>query len=146
MAGRARGEVQLVLLDGGVNDVDFEQALDPQGPAITSINRRIEQVFSRDLPQLLAHTRRAFPRAIIVVTGYYSALSEASDRDQLEDLFTYFSGQEDWLIAVNDFNQDVPVWSDVLNRLGLGEDVSALINRAIRRSIMAVSLREGVGR
>jgi hypothetical protein len=151
MEVRAAGDlVQLVLLDGGVNDAEFEEVLDPQGPDISKINREIELIFGKDLPEAIARTRRAFPRAVIVVTGYYSALSQESDRDELEELFEYMSEKPEWQIALNEFNQQIPVWRDVLNLIGFGVDVEGLIEKAIRRSITAAAhahfwARRGIG-
>jgi hypothetical protein len=140
MASRAAGTVvQLVLLDGGVNDAEFEEVLDPRGPDIAKINREIGRIFGTDLPGLVAKVRQAFPRAVIVVTGYYSVLSQESDRDDLEELFEYMSGQPELLIAINEGIQAVPVLREVLNLVGIGEDVDALIEKAIRRSVTAAA-------
>jgi hypothetical protein len=49
------------------------------------------------------------------------------------------SGQPELLIAINDGIQEVPVLREILNLVGLGEDVDALIEKAIRRSVIAAA-------
>jgi hypothetical protein len=137
--GRPIRDVGLVILNGGINDVDYEEVLDPAGPDIAKIDRLIERVFRVRLADLLAMTRQAFPQAVIVVTGYFSPLSRASDRGELEELFKFFSGKPEWQLAINDTIQMVPVFSEVLNDLGLGKDIGELIGKAINRAVGAAA-------
>ena len=72
--------VEIVLLDGGINDLDFEEVLNPEGPGLRKIEAEIKAIFDDSLRQCLVETRRGFPNAVIIVVGYFSALSARSSR------------------------------------------------------------------
>ena len=135
----ARPEVGLVILNGGINDVDFEEVLDPDGPSPAEINRAIDEVFGRALADLLTATRRRFPHAFVIVPGYFAALTNASDRGDLKTLFEYLSEKPAWQLAVNDVIQGLPLLNDVFEALGLSRDVGALVRSAIRRTVSAAA-------
>ncbi|GAB92048.1 hypothetical protein GORHZ_159_00040 [Gordonia rhizosphera NBRC 16068] len=139
ISSRAVGPVHLVLMDGGVNDAEFEEVLDPEGPDINKIDETIERVFGHDLPDVVGLARKAFPEALILVTGYYSALSPLSDRARLKDLFEFLSKKPEWQLALNDGVQDLYGIRDFLNGLGFTKDVDALVEKAIRRSVAAAA-------
>jgi hypothetical protein len=138
LAATKGAAVDLVLLDGGINDLDFEEVLNPEGAGLRTIERQIHAIFGDSLKQCLVETRRAFPRAVIVVVGYFSALSDRSSRAKLEQLFKYLAGKPEWQVTLNDLVQYVPVLSDVLNTF-LTKDVDALIEQAITRSEIAAA-------
>jgi hypothetical protein len=139
LAGLDGSPVQLVIMDGGINDLDFEDVLDPDGPDIKRINEQIQGIFGARLDRALRSARRAFPTAVIVVTGYFPALTNQSDHDELATLFKYFAGKPEWMIALNDFVQYVPVISDLLNAVGLGKDVDEAVDVAVSRTITAAA-------
>ena len=139
LSSRAGGPVHLVLMDGGVNDAEFEEVLDPEGPDIRKIDATIERVFGRDLADVVRLVRTAFPEALILVTGYYSVLSPLSNRARLKDLFEYLSKKPEWELALNSGIQSVWGLRDFFNWLGFGKDVHALIEKAIRRSVTAAA-------
>ncbi len=130
--------VDLVLLDGGINDLDFEEVLNPEGAGIRKIEQQIQSIFEESLRQSLLEARRSFPNAVVVVVGYFSALSLRSSRSELEALFKYLAGKPDWQVFLNDFVQNVPVVKDILNSF-LTKDVDKLIEQAIGRSLVAAA-------
>jgi lysophospholipase L1-like esterase len=136
---RANAPVDLVLLNGGANDVDFETVLDPEGPDLAKLDRAIEDAFGDDLRTLLRRTRRTFPSALIVVTGYFSVLSKSSSRRSLKKMFLYMADKPEWQIALNAGINHIPGLRDITNGLGLTKDVDGLIETAIRRSIIAAA-------
>ncbi|HET8658948.1 MAG TPA: SGNH/GDSL hydrolase family protein [Micromonosporaceae bacterium] len=103
-----RPDVDLVIVNGGINDVNFEDVLDPTGPSPAEINRAIDRAFGPALADLLTATRARFPGAVVIVPGYYAALSDASSRDDLKTLFEYLSEKPEWQIAFNDVIELVP--------------------------------------
>lgn len=72
--------VDLVILNGGINDIDFRVILDPSA-SDHELERRIRKNCYSDMLQLLKKSRNNFPNAVIVVIGYYPILSEASSLD-----------------------------------------------------------------
>lgn len=132
-------DVRLVILNGGANDVNYEEVLDPEGPGIKAMDRTIQTVFRGHLTQLLRETRRAFPNAVIVVPGYFSALTKGSDRADLKDLAEYLSGKAEWKLALNDVIQTLPFFDDVFNATGWFKDVPELVEKAVRRSVFAAA-------
>jgi hypothetical protein len=132
-------DVRLVILNGGANDINFEEVLDPEGPAIKAIDQEIQKVFRGHLTRLLTETRRTFPNAVIVVVGYFPALTKGSDRADLKNLFEFISEKPEWQLAVNDVIQQIPFFNDLFNAIGLGKDVPELVEKAVRRSVFAVA-------
>ena len=130
--------VEIVLLDGGINDLDFEEVLNPEGPGLRKIEAEIKAIFDDSLRQCLVETRRGFPNAVIIVVGYFSALSARSSRSELETLFKYLADKPEWQVFLNDAVQNVPVVKDILNSF-ITKDVDALIEQAIGRSVAAAA-------
>ena len=136
LAGGPHPDVDFVVVDGGINDVDFEKVLDPEGPPEAEINRTIDSVFGRPLADLLSAVRRQFPQAVVIVTGYFPVISRASDRHGLRTLFEDMAGEPDFLIALNNIGVRIPVLGD----LPFFKDVSALVETSIRRTVAAAAL------
>lgn len=91
--GATADQVDLVLLDGGINDVDISNILNPAKHINDLHNLVISNCVLR-MQGLLAKVRKAFPNAAIIVTGYYPIASGASDLTSLWALST---------AAINDF-------------------------------------------
>jgi len=80
--GIAREWVDLVLLDGGINDVGVTTVLDPNpfGPIDAQAIRGLAiQRCGDAMRSLLPQVRNIFPNAKILVTGYFPIVSEESD-------------------------------------------------------------------
>lgn len=76
--GIAPGEVDLVLLDGGINDVDVANILNPT-KHINDLHNLVVSNCVQRMQGLLPVVRKAFPNAAIIVTGYYPVASGESD-------------------------------------------------------------------
>jgi len=139
LAGGPHPDVDFVVVNGGINDVDFTTVLDPKGPSPAEINQVINRAFGKALADLLTTVRKHFPRAVVIVPGYFAALSDSSDRDDLKELFEFASKRPEWQIAFNDVVQALPLLRDVFEAVGLSQDVSALVRSAIRRTVAAAA-------
>lgn len=78
-------DVDMVILDGGLNDFGADSVANPFADQ-ESIHENVENYCYRDLRHLLERTRRKFPNAVVVVTGYFPIVSFASDLKQDEIL------------------------------------------------------------
>src|SRR5579864_6369904 len=80
--GATPDQVDLVLLDGGINDVDITNILNPTKHINDLHNLTVSKCVQR-MRGLLANVRNAFPNAAIIVTGYYPIASDQSDMASL---------------------------------------------------------------
>lgn len=71
-------DVSIVLMNGGINDVDIRTILNPCTDT-KDLQDDIEKYCYEDYKALLLQVRSCFPDAWIVTTGYYSIFSEQSD-------------------------------------------------------------------
>ncbi|MBI1278841.1 MAG: hypothetical protein GC179_11995 [Anaerolineaceae bacterium] len=69
--------VNLVMISGGVNDVDITRILNLRD---REMDKYIEDAFYRKMKLLLEQAYHCFPNALIIVVGYYQAFSEDSER------------------------------------------------------------------
>jgi hypothetical protein len=77
--GKERDEsVNLVMISGGANDVDITRILNIRE---WWLDHYIEDAFCRKLRLLIERVYYCFPNATIIVTGYYKAFSEESERN-----------------------------------------------------------------
>ena len=70
--------VDLVLVDGGANDVGIGNLLNV-GSNEAAVRQLTTQKIAGQMPALLAQVGNTFPNAKILVTGYYPIVSESSD-------------------------------------------------------------------
>lgn len=70
--------VKFVLLDGGINDVGVNNILDPFG-SDAALESQTRQACEQGMSQLLSRILGVFPRAKVIVTGYYPLVSQDSD-------------------------------------------------------------------
>lgn len=134
-------DVRLVILNGGTNDAHFEQVIDPEGPSIDAINQLIVKVFQHRLSGLLQSARKAFPNAVIIVTGYYPALSQLTHRGELRRFAEYYKNLAGWEVKLNSFvNNYLPgidsLWDATL---GSDQDLDKLLDKAISRTVYAAA-------
>lgn len=71
-------DVDVVIVDGGINDTGAASALDPSTPR-SDLDRDTERHNYQYMLMLLERTRATFPTATIVVTGYFPVFSGDSD-------------------------------------------------------------------
>jgi lysophospholipase L1-like esterase len=69
--------VDLIIVGAGINDVHLQYILNPLDD---SLDKRIETIFYPRLRALIETLAYDFPNATIVITGYYSFFTDASDR------------------------------------------------------------------
>lgn len=104
--------IDLVILDGGINDVGVPQLLNPVN-STGQIRDLINTKCVAHMAGLLPEVHQAFPNAGIIVTGYYPIASPDSD---MLSLMTFSSA------AVNDF---------AMSAAGVGSGLTALANGAL---------------
>jgi lysophospholipase L1-like esterase len=102
--------LDVIVLGGGINDVNLATLLNPLD---TSLNSRIEDIFYTRLHILLDRVQQHFPNAIPVVTGYYNFFSEQSQR---------------------------PIVQAALKALGLDQHVLQVVKTLILDSLLTESL------
>jgi lysophospholipase L1-like esterase len=92
---KAKGElkpadVRLVLVDGGINDVDVMEIVSPNPvPWIdkaAQIRERTRQLIEKPMANLLIEILDAFPNTFVVVPGYYQIVAEWSNADMAADI------------------------------------------------------------
>ncbi len=78
---------------------------------------------------LLELAPRTCPKAVIIVTGYFSVLSARSDRGKLVEMAEYFAKHPGWVLGFN----------GLLNLIGFGVDIEREVGKATRRSEIAAA-------
>ncbi|RYE24438.1 MAG: SGNH/GDSL hydrolase family protein [Sphingobacteriaceae bacterium] len=72
--------IDLVILNGGINDVGFTSIIDPVSDiSEESLRRETRRNCGEKMKQLLKETHVAYPNARIIVTGYYNMFSIQSN-------------------------------------------------------------------
>ena len=132
----ARG-VDLLIIDGSVNDVGLREVLDPvDGPSLAEMDEALRTFAYDRAKAVLSRARDTFPNALIAVTGYFSPFTPRSDRGRMEDMFKYLSDRAGWALWVNDVLTSGFGW--FLFPLNLfGTDVDSLVRQAVIRSEFA---------
>ena len=98
--GVAAQDVDLVLLNGCINDVGFPAIVNPFTSDRT-ITKQSKKFCNEGMEKLLRHVKQSFPRAVIVVTGFFPIISTATDRDLINKLLQAFFGQSQSTKIVN---------------------------------------------
>jgi lysophospholipase L1-like esterase len=101
----AADDVDLVLLDGGINDMSVFSivvAVPGDPTAAGRLRRKVTDVFGQAFPDLLRRTLEAFPRATVVVTPYYPIVSEQTDPRQLVALMKHLPAPFGFRIWLDD--------------------------------------------
>ncbi|HZI48237.1 MAG TPA: SGNH/GDSL hydrolase family protein [Pyrinomonadaceae bacterium] len=90
-AGIKPEEVDLVLLNGGINDIGFPVIVNP----FTSDKKLTDQSKKycfKEMSELLRALHQSFPNAHLVVAGYFPIISKATDPNVLPKLIQAFLG------------------------------------------------------
>lgn len=88
ISGPTGQEIEVVLLNGGLNDLDFQTYLDPEngaGDFIAAFDDALRDIFYRRVSQLLRKVRLKFPNALLIYTGYFSPFAFGVDNRRLQD-------------------------------------------------------------
>jgi lysophospholipase L1-like esterase len=78
----AADAVDLVLVDGGINDMRVGTLLDA-GKSSAEVREKSAEFCGRQMSDLLGRIRSAFPKAKILVTGYFPIVTEETDLQAL---------------------------------------------------------------
>lgn len=117
--------LDLVLLDGCINDVGVATILNPMTPE-EGLVELTEQFCDQEMGTLLRKVRGLAPQARIVVTGYYQIVSEQSD---FEDLGTWAE-----TLGLTTTGEDAEVLAAMVN-------LSIVFHHASRASLQAAVAR-----
>ena len=90
-AGVNREEVDLVLLNGGINDVGFPVIVNPFTKE-KKIAEQSKKYCFREMVKLLCTLRESFPNAHLIVTGYFPIISKSTNHLLVADLIKAFLG------------------------------------------------------
>jgi lysophospholipase L1-like esterase len=103
--GKSAKAVELILLNGGLNDLSIAKLLNP----LTKeewIDKESREVIAKNMLKLLEDTCDAFPNARLIVAGYYPLVSNDTSADDLcrliRDVFglTLFGRFIKWLLKL----------------------------------------------
>ncbi|MFN2492515.1 MAG: hypothetical protein ABR501_06490 [Pyrinomonadaceae bacterium] len=75
--GENRSKVNLILVDGCINDIDVSNLLNAAA-TLNGLREQISQRCGTGMHDLLLRINNGFPRAYIVVTGYYPIISSST--------------------------------------------------------------------
>jgi lysophospholipase L1-like esterase len=75
--------VDLVLVDGGINDVGIVKTLIKATKTPDDVRSLSDKYCRHEMPEVLSRVRGAFPKAKILVTGYFPMISEESSLQAL---------------------------------------------------------------
>jgi lysophospholipase L1-like esterase len=89
--GVKREEVDLVLVNGCINDVGLPGIANPFTSEKT-ITKQSAKFCKAGMESLLLRVRDRFPNAVIVVTGFFPIISKATDPDIMNKLLEAFFG------------------------------------------------------
>ena len=89
--GINREDVDLVLVNGCINDVGFPVIVNPFTRE-KKITKESAKFCKAGMESLLLRIRDRFPRAVIVVTGFFRIISPATDPEVMDKLLEAFLG------------------------------------------------------
>jgi hypothetical protein len=84
-------EVKWVLINGGINDVEVQRVFNPMVPQV-ELELHTRNYCGRDLITLLLQVAGRFTNAVVLVLGYYPALSHQSRPQGVECLYSLVHG------------------------------------------------------
>jgi hypothetical protein len=83
--------VQWVLMNGGINDVEVQRVFNPMVPQF-ELELHTRNYCGRDMLTLLQQVTGKFTDAVVLVLGYYPALSHQSRPEGVESLYSLVHG------------------------------------------------------
>lgn len=72
-----KDKIDLILLDGGINDIGVEDIVGPT--ATSNLTDKVRTHCYEDMKELLTRVTSEYPNAKVIVTGYYQIVSDDSD-------------------------------------------------------------------
>jgi len=85
------GSISWVLMNGGINDVEIQRVFNPMVPQY-ELELHTRNYCGRDMIALLRRVTRRFENALVLVLGYYPALSHQSRAEGVEQLYSLVHG------------------------------------------------------
>jgi hypothetical protein len=86
-------EVEIVVMDGGINDVDITKIIDPLNSA-DALHKSVIQHCYREVTTLLRCVVTKFNNSKIVVVGYFPILKDNTPLPKVADLVAALSGRD----------------------------------------------------
>jgi lysophospholipase L1-like esterase len=86
-------DIRWVLMNGGINDVEIQRVFNPMVPQY-ELELHTRNYCGRDMLTLLRRVTRRFENALVLVPGYYPALSDQSRPEGVECLYSLVHGTE----------------------------------------------------
>lgn len=83
--------VKWVLMNGGINDVEVQRVFNPMIPQF-ELELHTRNYCGRDVLTILQQMTHKFPNALVLVLGYYPALSHLSRAEGVESLYSLVHG------------------------------------------------------
>jgi hypothetical protein len=124
--------VDVALVDGGINDAEPEEIVNPQvetGKFIEKFDGAIREIGHVDVLDLLQRVRRKCPNAVIFYFGFFPILSYKSDTGKLRDFLEHeFGDPFGWWLNEN-------VLDPLGEPFGFGKDVNHVIHEGIVRAM-----------
>ncbi len=97
---------ELLILNGGANDIDFELFLNPQHKR-TNFLEYFDPLLKDSLygrvKSLIRQARDKFPRAVILYTGYFSPFAPGHSNREMKSLFQFLSGEPFYKMIINNY-------------------------------------------
>jgi hypothetical protein len=96
---------ELVFLNGGGNDLGFEDYLNPTKHSddfVEHYGPLFQEYFYLRTKSLLLQAREKFPKAVLILIGYYAPFTPLLSHDEVKALLEHESGKPDWEIWFND--------------------------------------------
>ena len=117
-------QIDIALVDGGINDISPEDVINPllaTGKYIERYDGEIRRVVENNVTALLQQVRAKCPKAVIMYFGFFPGFSYSSDTNKLRELFKH------------EYDDDFKWW---LNRYVYEViDVNKMLNEAITRAL-----------
>lgn len=99
VAEQKRADVELILINGCINDVGAFEPVNPQNSK-RQVAKLTKKFCGAPVESLLRKTATLYPHAIIIATGYYPIISEQSDiAPFLDFLHAFFPERSKQLLA-----------------------------------------------
>ena len=131
-------DVDLVLVNGGINDIQIANLLNP-ARSQAWMERKTAELIGKDMPRLLEEIYKKFPRARIIVTGYYPAVSDDTSTEHICSLIKSVSGIDHYERIINRFLK----FLGIKNRR-FDACASAFIKERVDRLVKTLSALSGV--
>ena len=117
--------IDVVLLDGGVNDLPIEDIVNPQSRRrawMETFESQVHNVGYGRVLHLLERVRRKCPKAVVLYFGFFPPISYSSSPSQMRDLFQH------------EYDSDIKWW---LNEAAGDScvDVDPLVREAMTRAV-----------